>query len=211
MANSEEQIIIGHRANTLDDIFHYYYKHDLRYVEIDAQLTQDKKIAIFHDDVSMKRMKHLIRENIVVLDEVLKNIPSDLTLNIEIKRYESHHAKQNKIPNDIVTKFIMAVKKRGKKNVIYSSFDKEIVRIVMKNRRDGMLLIKDENVLQDIVGYPKICVDKALLPKLNTVQNISEKEIFVYDIKAGEELDQYKKTYPFVKGWIIDYDWKSKH
>jgi glycerophosphoryl diester phosphodiesterase len=209
--DQSSSLVIGHRANTLDDIFHYYYKHDLRMVELDAQLTQDKKIAIFHEDVSMKRMKHLIRENIIVLDEVLKNIPSDLTLNIEIKRYESLHAKQNKVPNDIVTRLIMAVKKRGKKNVIYSSFDREIVRIIMKNRRESILLINTEEGLDDLTNYPKISVDKVLLPKLNVIPNLSEKEVYVYDVQYGEELESLKASYPFVKGWIADYDFKSPH
>jgi glycerophosphoryl diester phosphodiesterase len=209
--DQSSSLVIGHRANTLDDIFHYYYKHDLRMVELDAQLTQDKKIAIFHEDVSMKRMKHLIRENIIVLDEVLKNIPSDLTLNIEIKRYESLHAKQNKVPNDIVTRLIMAVKKRGKKNVIYSSFDREIVRIIMKNRRESILLINTEEGLHDLTAYPKISVDKVLLPKLNVIPNLSEKEVYVYDVQYGEELESLKASYPFVKGWIADYDFRSPH
>ena len=168
-------IIIGHRANTLNDIYRYYYKHNLRMVELDVNLTQDKKIAIEHDNVSMKRMKHLIRDNILVLDDVLRNIPNDLTINIEIKRYESIQARQNRLPNDIITKIIMAVKKRGKKNVLYSSFDREIVRITLKNKRDGMLLLKEDSDLENLEGYPHICIEKSLLDRLDSI-NLYEKK-----------------------------------
>jgi glycerophosphoryl diester phosphodiesterase len=197
-------IIIGHRANTLNDIYRYYYKHDLRMIELDVNLTQDKKIAVYHDDVSMKRMKHLLRDNILVLDNVLSNIPSDLTINIEIKRYESIQAKQNRLPNDIITKIIMAVKKRNKKNVLYSSFDREIVRITLKNKRDGMLLLKEDSNLEDLEGYPHICIEKSLLDRLNSIKLYEKKIIYVYDVKA-DELEILKAKYPFIKGWIVDF------
>lgn len=206
--DSNTSLIIGHRANTLDDIFHYYYKHDLRVVNLDVQLTQDKKIAIYNGDVSVKRMKNLMRDNILVLDEVLKNVPDDLTLNIEINRYECQHAKQNLLPNDIVTRIIMAVKKRGKKNVLYSSFDRDIVRILHKNGRDAMLLIKDEKELLELNIFPKICINKSLLPRINEIES---KDIYVYDVVYDTELNSLKSLYPFIKGWIVDYDWKSKH
>lgn len=198
-------IIIGHRANTLNDIYRYYYKHNLRMVELDVNLTQDKKIAIEHDNVSMKRMKHLIRDNILVLDDVLRNIPNDLTINIEIKRYESIQARQNRLPNDIITKIIMAVKKRGKKNVLYSSFDREIVRITLKNKRDGMLLLKEDSDLENLEGYPHICIEKSLLDRLDSINLYEKKIIYVYDVKS-DELESLKAKYSFIKGWIVDFN-----
>jgi hypothetical protein len=203
-------VIIGNRANTLDDIFHYYYKHGLKTINISSNLTMDKKLAIFHDDVSELRMKHLIRNNILVLDEVLKNVPEDLTLNIEITRYISQKAKQNKLPNDIVIRYIMAVKKRGKKNMFYSSYDREIVRIIMKNRRESVLLIDKEEDLKDLAIYPKICIHKDLLPKLSQ-ELINEKDISVHTVQFGEELETLKLAYPFVKAWVTKYDFEPKH
>lgn len=205
MEPMEAPVIIGHRANTLNDAFRYYYKYDLRTVELDIQLTQDKKIAVYHDDVSDKRMKHLLRSNILVLDEYMKNIPQDLTINIEIKRYQHEKAKQNKVPNDIACRIIQAVKKRGRKNVIYSSFDREITRIIMKNRRPGMLLIDKVEGLADIGGYPWICIEKGLLETVNMMA-IPETIVYVYNVKYGDELEKLKALYPFVKGFIVDFE-----
>lgn len=163
-------MIIGSKANNLNEIYKHYYKHNLKCVEVNINLTQDKKIAVTQEDVSMKRMKHLLRINTLVLDDVLANIPEDLAINIELIRYESIQAKQNKFPNDIVTKIIMAVKKRGKKNVMYSSYDREMVRIVLSNKREGMLLINSEDnlkALNNIDIYPKVCIDKSLIENYN--------------------------------------------
>ena len=173
-------MIIGSKANTLNEIYKHYYKHQLKCVEVNINLTQDKKIAVTQEDVSMKRMKHLLRVNTLVLDDVLANIPEDLAINIELIRYESVQAKQNKFPNDIVIKIIMAVKKRAKKNVMYSSYDREIVRIVLSNKREGMLLINTEQDLREIKEldiYPKICIDKSLI-EIYAQNNLENKYLY---------------------------------
>ena len=173
-------MIIGSKANNLNEIYKHYYKHQLKCVEVNINLTQDKKIAVTQEDVSMKRMKHLLRVNTLVLDDVLANIPEDLAINIELIRYESIQAKQNKFPNDIVTKIIMAVKKRAKKNAMYSSYDREIVRIVLSNKRDGMLLINTEDnlkALNNIDIYPKVCIDKSLI-EIYAQNNIENKYLY---------------------------------
>ena len=173
-------MIIGSKANNLNEIYKHYYKHQLKCVEVNINLTQDKKIAVTQEDVSMKRMKHLLRVNTLVLDDVLANIPEDLAINIELIRYESIQAKQNKFPNDIVTKIIMAVKKRAKKNAMYSSYDREIVRIVLSNKRDGMLLINTEDnlkALNNIDIYPKVCIDKSLI-EIYAQNNLENKYLY---------------------------------
>lgn len=173
-------MIIGSKANNLNEIYKHYYKHQLKCVEVNINLTQDKKIAVTQEDVSMKRMKHLLRVNTLVLDDVLANIPEDLAINIELIRYESIQAKQNKFPNDIVTKIIMAVKKRGKKNVMYSSYDREMVRIVLSNKREGMLLINTEDnlkALNNIDIYPKVCIDKSLI-EIYAQNNLGNKYLY---------------------------------
>jgi hypothetical protein len=187
-------MIIGSKANTLNEIYKHYYKHQLKHVEVNINLTQDKKIAVTQEDVSTKRMKHLLRVNTLVLDDVLANIPEDLAINIELIRYESVQAKQNKFPNDIVIKIIMAVKKRAKKNVMYSSYDREIVRIVLSNKREGMLLINTEQDLREIKEldiYPKICIDKSLIEIYN--QNNLENKYLYKELPVQEKKEKKPK------------------
>jgi len=187
-------MIIGSKANTLNEIYKHYYKHQLKCVEVNINLTQDKKIAVTQEDVSMKRMKHLLRVNTLVLDDVLANIPEDLAINIELIRYESIQAKQNKFPNDIVIKIIMAVKKRAKKNAMYSSYDREIVRIVLSNKRDGMLLINTEDnlkALNNIDIYPKVCIDKSLIEIY--AQNNLENKYLYKDLPVQEKKEKKPK------------------
>lgn len=189
-------MIVGSKANTLNEIYKHYYKHNLRCVEVNINLTQDKKIAVTQENVSMKRMKHLLRVNTLVLDDILANIPEDLAINIELIRYESIQAKQNKFPNDIVTKIIMAVKKRAKKNAMYSSYDREIVRIVLSNKRDGMLLINTEDnlkALNNIDIYPKVCIDKNLID-IYLKTNYLYKELPVQEKREKKSKDDDEKN-----------------
>ena len=88
----------------------------------------------------------------------------------------------------------MAVKKRGKKNVLYSSFDREIVRITLKNKRDGMLLLKEDSDLENLEGYPHICIEKSLLDRLDSINLYEKKIIYVYDVKS-DELESLKAKY----------------
>jgi hypothetical protein len=74
----------------------------------------------------------------------------------------------------------MAVKKRAKKNAMYSSYDREIVRIVLSNKRDGMLLINTEDnlkALNNIDIYPKVCIDKSLI-EIYAQNNLENKYLY---------------------------------
>lgn len=196
--------LIGHRANSLCELYKYYFKYDMRAVEIDVQLTQDKKIAVLHDCVNDKRMRNLAKLGINTLDEVLKNVPADLVLYIEIKRYTSEKAKQNKLPNDIACRIIQAVKKRGKKNVVYSSFDRDIVTIIMKNRRDAMLLLENPEDFQNIASFPWVCLDRNILSVADLCKECFEgKKVYAYNVPVSEK-NKLEEMYPFVTGCIVD-------
>jgi hypothetical protein len=94
----------------------------------------------------------------------------------------------------------MAIKKRNRKNILFSSFDRAIVTIILKNKRDGMLLIKDEAELIDLDFFKKICINQNLLSKVD----FTNKEIYVYDVKKSD-VEQIKQTYPLIKAIITDY------
>lgn len=196
-------VIIGAEANTLDSVFRYYYKHDLRMVNITVNLTQDKKIALSAEDESCKRMKHLLRQNILTLDEFLRHIPSDMTVNIDVRRYGG---KQNAIPNTIICRIIMATKKRGKKNVIYSSCDKEIARIALCNRRDAWLTINDENILlSDLSVFSKISVSKDLIPcLLGSYELFKDKDVYIHNVSEEDWITlKNDDRLKFVKGICV--------
>ena len=192
--------IIGQSGNTIFDSYKHYFGDNMCIVRIDAQITQDKKIAIYDQDASMKRMKHLLRENILTLDEYLRHIPQDLTIVIDITR--KYGGKQNNLPNDVACRLIMATKKRGKKNVIYASSDKAIATIIIKNRREAMLIVNDESELNNLDIFQKICVDKSLLN--HTLDPyFSSKEIYVKDLENLSELETYKNNFSHIKGGFI--------
>ena len=196
--------LIGSNGNTLSDSFMHYYKNNYKSVRIKAQITQDKKIALYDQDGSMKRMKHLLRENILTLDEYLRHIPSDLNVIIDITR--QYGGKQNTLPNDVACRIIMATKKRGKKNVIYASSDRAVATIVLKNRREAWLFIDEENDLTSLEGFPKLCVDKGILHlvALQMDMHLRDKDIYVNNVSDKNELEALCTRYVFIKGGIVD-------
>ena len=188
-------MLIGLKGNTLNETYEFYYKHNIKVVHLNIQLTQDKKIALYENDASTKRMKHLLRENILTLDEYLRHIPLDLMLILEITR--KYGGKQNILPNDVVCKIIMATKKRGKKNIIYASEDKEIIRIIIKNRREGML-IANTNQYEDTNLFN---IPKEYLTSINQIK--SDQQIYIQKISSQEELNEIISKYPFIKGGFL--------
>ena len=192
--------IIGDSTNTLAKSFMWYYKHNIHTVRLDLQITQDKKIAISNDDCSMKRMKHLLRENTITLDEYLRHIPGDLNIILNMTR--KFGGKQNALPNDVVCRIIMATKKRGKKNVIYASSDFEMARIVTKNKRDALFIITEECQLSQIDIFSKICIDPTLLDLVASL-SLTNKNVYVHNV-SYTHYEELKSRYPFIAGLIVD-------
>ena len=196
----ENSLIIGfNKSNSLAESFMYYYKYDCKSIKIDAQITQDKKIALCNSNAADMRLKHLFREKILTLDEYFKYIPQDMTTIIDMTR--QYGGKQNLIANDVVCRMIMAAKRHGKKNIIYISYDRELTRIVIKNRREAWLMIKDESELVDLDIYPTLVIDKDLIETVAIL--FPMKTIILNHLKNHEEWLDMKSKYPFIKGGII--------
>lgn len=156
-------LVIGHRGaptlsieNTIDS-FNKAFENGVDGIELDIQLTRDKKIAVFHDfntysldqkktalkDIDLAALKDLsTRFTIPTLEDVLKIIPKDKELHIEIK--------SNQINNDyIIDLTAELISKYGQTtNTIISSFNPFILKkIKQKNpeQRIGALWSKSKN------------------------------------------------------------------
>jgi hypothetical protein len=192
--------IIGYNANTFASAFKYYFQHNVKLIHICCQITKDNKIALIENhDISFKRTKHLIRENILTLDVFLRHVPDDLSIVIELKLYNNDIP-----PNNIVCKFIMATKKRKKTNVVYLSKDKTITTIILKNKRTSWFLVENETDLNDafVLSFPVICVLPHVLSQVisKDIEKYTNKfDIYVYGAKEDHE-------YSFVKGWISSFN-----
>ena len=92
---------IAHRTNSLNSFYMHYYQHGCRNFEIDVQFFNSPKnlkyqndntdqIIVYHDEISInndERSKLVKQKDIIMLDDFLRFIPDNITLNIEIKDY----------------------------------------------------------------------------------------------------------------------------
>ena len=150
-------LIIGHRGypilypeNTLLS-FRKAIESGADGVELDVRSTKDGVLVIIHDeridelsngegkvrDLTFKEVRKYdfgMKEKIPTLEEVLEELPSTCVINIEIKEKED------------AREVALLVKKTGRKNVIFSSFDPdslEIVKKVIPDAEIGLILRKD--------------------------------------------------------------------
>ena len=105
-----------------------------------------------------------------------------------------HGGKQNAIANDVVCRIIMAAKRRGKKNVIYASFDRELVRIAIKNRREAWLMLDDD--ITDTMDpveldlFPILCIRKDMID--NVLLKWPNKTVYLYGLNSLQEYTNIK-------------------
>lgn len=189
-------MIVAHRSNTINDTYKNFYKRDQKAVEIDIQLTKDNKLAVYHDDMTQKRMKQLFNHvgpSLVSLGEFLTHTPDDLEVFIELKNYSN---------KDYVYRVVHLTKKFPKKKFTYLSFDKKFCHMVRSMKRRAINLIDTVELLNEDVVLADVCVHKSLLghPRLLTIEKVA-----VYDV-ANKDVPQLQKEYPFVSTWIVDYD-----
>jgi glycerophosphoryl diester phosphodiesterase len=187
--------IIAHRSNTINDTYKNYYKRDQKIVEIDIQLTKDNKLAVYHDDMSQKRMKQLfnfVGPSLVSLNEFLTHTPDDLEVYLELKNYSN---------KDYVYRVVHLTKKFPKKKFTYLSFDQKFCHMIKSMKRRAITLI-DKPELLDNDKLTDICVHKSLLhdPRLKNIEKVA-----AYDVKFSE-ITSLQKSYPFVSTWIVDYE-----
>jgi glycerophosphoryl diester phosphodiesterase len=187
--------IIAHRSNTINDTYKNYYKRDQKIVEIDIQLTKDNKLAVYHDDMSQKRMKQLfnfVGPSLVSLNEFLTHTPDDLEVYLELKNYSN---------KDYVYRVVHLTKKFPKKKFTYLSFDQKFCHMIKSMKRRAITLI-DKPELLDNDKLMDICVHKSLLhdQRLKNIEKVA-----AYDVKFSE-ITSLQKSYPFVSTWIVDYE-----
>lgn len=177
---------IVHRTNTLDCFYRHYYKNDCRFFEIDVQPSNDT-ILVYHDDLNKISNSTSV---IMTLEEFLRLTPNAITINIEIKKYNS---------KNINLELIQLLKQYPFKKYILSSFDKEVCKELLPFHYPVF------HLLSTIEEYDKtfvnICIHKKLLDILN-FDDYHEK-VYVYQVKK-KDLRTLKKEYPHIKGWIYD-------
>ena len=190
-------VIVAHRSNTINETYLNYYKRNNKCVEIDIQLTKDNKLAVFHDNMTEKRMKQLfnfVGPTLVSLNEYLTHTPDDLEVFLELKNYSN---------KDYVYRVVHLCKKFPKKQFTYLSFDKKFCHMIRSMKRRAITLIDNVEVLLDTtLDLTDVCVHKSLLdhPRLRAIEKVS-----VYDVMQ-KDVEKLQATYPFVSTWIVDYN-----
>lgn len=190
-------VIVAHRSNTINDTYKNYYQRENKRVEIDIQLTKDNKLAVFHDNMTEKRMKqlfNLVGPTLVSLNEYLTHTPDDLEVYIELKNYSN---------KDYVYRVVHLTKKFPKKKFVYLSFDKKFCHMIRSMKRRAINLIDNAETLSDpSMNWTDICVHKSLLghPRLATIPTVA-----VYDV-LQKDVEKLQKAHPNVSTWIVDYE-----
>jgi hypothetical protein len=143
-----KRIILGHRGalinkeNSLDSILSikkYNNKNFLYGVELDIQINNEDKLVCFHDETLSRIYNYhkilanltddeLKKFNITTLDVIINEYSSDHMLNIELKIYgnKTHDSLLN-----FCKEVINTLDKRKDKNIILSSFNQQIIKILL--------------------------------------------------------------------------------
>lgn len=178
-------MIFTHRLNTIQSVYENIYKNESLFFEIDIQLTKDLKLVVYHDDVSSKLYSEL-PSNTPLFEDFLKYIPENMTINVEIKKYEN---------STIALDYILDITEKYKHTYIFSSFSKEIYDKLISMKKDAWYLIKEIEKYNETISW--ICIEKDLINKINPD---THKRICVYGYKRDEIDDKYS----FITDWIVD-------
>jgi hypothetical protein len=150
--------------------------------EIDVQYVNNK-IIVHHDECHDDT-------NIISLENFLLWTPNLITINIEIKKYNS---------TNMNIELIRLLQQFPFKKFILSSFDKDVCRELFHSHYQVFYLIsKVENYDESFVN---ICIHKKFLNILNYTNH---EQVFVYHVHKNE-LQTLKSKYSYIKGWIIDF------
>ena len=178
---------ITHQTNTLECFYKYYYNYKCRVFEIDIQPDENNTIIVYHDDF----FKNKVSKNIITLDEFLRFTPHLITINIEIKKYNLRN---------INFELIQLLQQYPFKKYILSSFNKDVCKELVHSSYQVFYLISlIENYDKTFVN---ICIHKKFLDILN---HHNHEQIYIYNVHKNE-LQQLKSKYPYIKGWIIDWE-----
>ncbi len=177
-------------------------------IELDVNITKDKKIVVFHDN-SLRRLAHLNKRinnctytelkkvrlknsKIPLLEEVLKLVNGKVELYIEIK-----NSKNYKETCELVKKILNNYK--GKYYI--QSFNYKIVKYFIDNNIESGLLITNNKIDK---YYKPMFILKILLKWLNP------SFISVSKSMRNKKINRLMKKYKTLI-WTIDYKKESKN
>ena len=212
-------LIIGHRGaptlkreNTISS-FQAALKNNVDGLELDVQLTKDKKLIVYHDFyiINYQNEKKLIANldlqqvraiytdyHIPTLDEVLNICSKDIILNIEIK---STNLLNVYIINETVN---LLIKYQLNQNTIISSFNPFVLiqlKKVNTNIKIGLLWTQDSKAPWFVTHYSYVKLKPysfhASINYIdqNTAHWVKNKnmKLFLYTINTKQQLDKAKQ------------------
>ncbi|ELA42558.1 uncharacterized protein VICG_00310 [Vittaforma corneae ATCC 50505] len=171
LAGENSQHLI--KENTIKS-FMLAHRKKAQMVEMDIHMTKDRKLVVFHDDVIDKRMvaemeylefleqtesteKEFETTN-TTLDNILRYLPDDLALYLEIK-YSHNHKYSNSYEIDLIQGLITLLQSYPKRKIVLASFSPLICEL-LKSYCPGYktcFLIGEESMKFSKVGDEEFC------------------------------------------------------
>ena len=199
-----KQIILFHRGdvskyneNTIDSIVSIQSnnliknKNYLFGVEFDIQINKDNSLVCYHDD-NIKGLKNKVESsddnfifdnNINFLEDILEKITSkEIILNVELKIYNLSIDRIHFFCNKL--KLIL---KKYDLNFLLTSFNKDAIRYLMKNKtyKLGMIFCEriDKECIPIIPELDYIVIDKK---QTSIINKYKDKKILFYTLKDSD-------------------------
>lgn len=207
---------IKYKENTKDAILDSLSKDYIKGIEIDVRMTKDNKFVLVHDmiinrvsngsgfvkNMTLKQLKKYnfgTKEKpckITTLKEILKTIPSDKIVLIEIKNSGDDIDKYVKY-------FLREIRFFFRKNIYVMSFNEEIMKKIKKFSKKvkcGLLIstIINSSHLND--NYDFIAISSYSVKKVKNYK----KPIFVWAINNKKRYFELKKDMPTSTYYIVD-------
>ena len=215
--------LIAHRAldsylyneNTKEAIEYCLNRKYIKGVEIDVRLTKDNKLVLIHDslinrtsngygfvkNMTLKELKRYNfgtkdkRSKISTLEEVIKIVPNNKILLIEIKCFVDEI--------NFVNIFYKKIKKYIKNNIYVMSFNKKEIEVLKQKDykiKCGLLQIKENSISGDFdfIAISSYYVDKT---------KVFNKNLFIWGITSIKQYEKLVKKYNNAY-FIVNYPFK---
>jgi hypothetical protein len=190
----------AHRSNDIPYLYLLYWQRYVRRFEIDVQITKDGVIIVYHDDCSKynhQEAEALHKRPVFTLVEFLRCTPDEITLNIEIKRYNDIDY------SDEVIKICR--KHKGFKNIVYSSFDIDVVKNLKNKGLPHWLLLKSIPEPTIFTEFKDICVNINILDEISKSLS-ADVNLSVYGLHENDIVKYWSAAkYSRVVNWIVEY------
>lgn len=170
-------------AYSVDDVYRFYYKYEVKQVALTVQLTKDNKVVVWEENVSKLRLKQLRNKYVgfLTLEEVMKYTPNDVEFLIKILKFDER---------DYVYRIVRFCEKfKPKQNFTYASKDKKQCKQINSMRRNVAYWCDDIENIEYI--YPKVLIHKDILLSYNISVDLNKfSYIFVYGTNNPDEIHQ---------------------